>query len=151
MQPKSRACIFLGYSFTQNAYKCFDPHLQKFFISRHVLFDKTQYHYPSSQILSKPVSPASHQVTPLHFGSPQIAVPPPMVSTTPISSLSPKDSPAIVASSPGNFNTPASSLNLEQHPSFTLLNWTIVQLLLFHLPLFPVRSHPPILLLAPAP
>jgi hypothetical protein len=39
-----------------------------------------------------------------------------MVSTAPTSSLSPKDSPAIVASSPGNFNTPASSLNLEQHP-----------------------------------
>jgi len=117
MQPKSRACIFLGYSSTQNAYKCFDPYLQKFFISHHVLFDETQYHCTSSQILSKPVSPASHQVTPLHFGFPQIDVPPPMVSTTPTSSLSPEDSPAIVASSLGNFNTPASSLNLEQHPS----------------------------------
>jgi len=70
MQPKSKACIFLGYSSTQNAYKCFDPHLQKLFISRHVLFDETQYHCTSSQILSKPVSPASHQVTPLHFCSP---------------------------------------------------------------------------------
>jgi hypothetical protein len=101
---------------SKNAYKCFDPHLQKFFISRHVLFDETQYHYTSSQILSKPVSPASHQVTPLHFGFLPIAVPPPMVSTTPASSLSPEDSHAIVASSPGNFNNHASSLNLEQHP-----------------------------------
>jgi hypothetical protein len=113
MQQKSRACIFLGYSSTQNAYKCFDPHLQKFFISRHVLFDETQYHCTSSQILSKPVSQASHQVTPLHFGSPQIAVPPPMVSTTPASSRSLEDSPVIVVSSSCNFNTHASSLNME--------------------------------------
>jgi hypothetical protein len=105
MQPKSKACIFLGYSSTQNAYKCFDPHLQKFFISRHVLFDENQHHYTSSQILSKSVSHANHQVTPLHFGSPQIAVPPPMISTTPASSLSPEHSLAIVASSLGNFNT----------------------------------------------
>jgi len=81
-----------------------------------VLFDENQYHCTSSQILSTPVSQASYQVTPLHFGSLQIVVPPPMVSTTPASSLSPKDSPAIVASSPGNFNSYKSSLNLEPHP-----------------------------------
>jgi hypothetical protein len=99
MQPKSKAHIFLGYSSTQNAYKCFDPHLNFFFISRHVLFDENQHHCTSSQILSKPVSQANHQVTPLHFGPPQIVVPPPMMSTTPASSLSLEDSPAIVASS----------------------------------------------------
>ncbi len=40
MQPKSKACIFLGYSPTQNAYKCFEPQTKKIFISRHVLFDE---------------------------------------------------------------------------------------------------------------
>ena len=30
MQPKSKACLFLGYSPTQNAYKCFDPQTKKF-------------------------------------------------------------------------------------------------------------------------
>jgi len=112
MQPKSKVCIFLSYSSTQNAYKCFDPHLQKFFISRHVLFDENQYHCTSSQILPKLVSQANHQVTLLHFGSSQIAVPPLMVSTTLALSLFLEDSPTIVASFPGNFNTLESSLNL---------------------------------------
>ena len=31
MQPKSKACLFLGYSPTQNAYKCFDPQTKKIY------------------------------------------------------------------------------------------------------------------------
>ena len=42
MEPKSKPCIFLGYSPTQNAYKCFEPHTKKLYISRHVLFDENQ-------------------------------------------------------------------------------------------------------------
>ena len=81
MQPKSRTCIFLGYSSTQNAYKCFDPHLKKKFVSRHVLFDETQHHYHPS-----PVSPARNPETPLHFEVPQIVVPSSMAFTTPTAS-----------------------------------------------------------------
>jgi hypothetical protein len=43
MEPKSKPCIFLGYSPTQNAYKCLEPHTHKIYISRHVLFDKNQH------------------------------------------------------------------------------------------------------------
>jgi hypothetical protein len=70
MQPKSKACIFLGYSSTQNAYKCFDPHLRNFFISHHMLFDENQHHCTSSQLLSSMsnlISQANHQVIPLYL------------------------------------------------------------------------------------
>ena len=70
MEPKSKASIFLGYSSAQNAYKYFDPHLQKFFISHHVLFDENGHHCNPSQPPSKPVSQNKHQITPLHFGFP---------------------------------------------------------------------------------
>uniref|UniRef100_A0A6N2KT27 Reverse transcriptase domain-containing protein n=1 Tax=Salix viminalis TaxID=40686 RepID=A0A6N2KT27_SALVM len=115
MEPKSKACIFLGYSSTQNTYKCFDPHLQKFFISCHVLFDENGRHCNPSQPQSKPVSQTNHQITPLHFGFPQIVAPPPVISTPSASSRSLEDSPAITASSPSSFNTPASSQHLDSH------------------------------------
>ncbi len=44
MEPKSKPCIFLGYSPTQNAYKCLEPYTHKIYISRHVLFDENQQH-----------------------------------------------------------------------------------------------------------
>jgi len=31
MQPKSKACLFLDYSKTQNAYQCFDPQTKNYF------------------------------------------------------------------------------------------------------------------------
>ena len=42
LQPKSIPCIFLGYSQTQNAYKCMDPLTNRLYISRHVTFDELQ-------------------------------------------------------------------------------------------------------------
>lgn len=41
LEPRSRPCIFLGYSLTQSAYKCFDPLSQRIFISRHITFDES--------------------------------------------------------------------------------------------------------------
>lgn len=38
LEPASRPCIFVGYSLTQSAYKCFDPTTGKVLISRHVRF-----------------------------------------------------------------------------------------------------------------
>ena len=42
LQPKSIPCIFLGYSQTQNAYKCMDPLTNRLYISWHVTFDELQ-------------------------------------------------------------------------------------------------------------
>ena len=43
LQPKSRPCVFLGYSQTQNAYKCRDATINRLILSRHVLFDENRH------------------------------------------------------------------------------------------------------------
>ena len=111
MQPKSKACVFLGYSPTQNAYKFFGPQTKKF-ISRHVLFDENHLHSsPSSPMTSLPTQclREPHHLLPLHFGAQSTVVSSSTVSNAPTASLPPEGSPAIVASSPGNFE-PSTSL-----------------------------------------
>lgn len=44
LQPRAKPCVFLGYSINQNAYKCFDPEIQKFVVSRHIMFQ--EYIFP---------------------------------------------------------------------------------------------------------
>ena len=39
LQPKSKPCLFLGYSNSQNAYKCMDLDTSRIYLSRHVVFD----------------------------------------------------------------------------------------------------------------
>ena len=43
LEPKSCACIFVGYSSSQSAYKCFDPITHRVFVSRHVQFNENEY------------------------------------------------------------------------------------------------------------
>jgi histone deacetylase 1/2 len=68
LQPKSRPCVFLGYSQTQNAYKCMDATTNRLFLSRHVLFDENR-HVP-------PIPPdvSSHYLLP-SVSSPFVPVP----------------------------------------------------------------------------
>ena len=44
LQPKATPCLFVGYSPTQNAYKCLDPQAHRLYLSRHVLFNESQTH-----------------------------------------------------------------------------------------------------------
>ena len=114
MQPKLKGCIFLGYSPIQKAYKFFEPQTKKFFISRHVLFDENHLHSsPSSPVTFMPTQylREPHHLLPLHFGAQPTAVSSSMVFDAPATSLPPKGSPAIVASSPGNFEPSASLLH----------------------------------------
>jgi hypothetical protein len=43
LQPKTTPCIFLGYPPTTKGYLCQDPITKKLFISRHVLFNETEF------------------------------------------------------------------------------------------------------------
>ena len=38
--PKSKKCIFIGYSIYSKAYRLWDPEARKICVSRHVLFDE---------------------------------------------------------------------------------------------------------------
>lgn len=48
LQPKSMPCLFLGYSRSQNAYKCM------FYLSQHVLFDECIFLFSTSAHVSVP-------------------------------------------------------------------------------------------------
>lgn len=38
LQSRSTSCVFLGYSTSQFAYKCFDPTTNRVYLSRHIQF-----------------------------------------------------------------------------------------------------------------
>ena len=40
LHPKSKPCLFLGYSTSQSAYKCLDPTTNRIYLSRHVKFEE---------------------------------------------------------------------------------------------------------------
>jgi hypothetical protein len=123
MQPKSQTCIFLGYSLTQNAYKCFEPITKKFFTSRHVLFDEHKYFFrPSSYVSSSSSHTPSESQTWLPLPHvPSMSVLPPSDQTR----QHQEGTPAIVTSSSGNLDNLSDhsilhcSQNPTLHPSFS--------------------------------
>lgn len=48
LDPKSLKCVFLGYSRLQKGYKCFDPTLNRYIISRDVTFHENLPFFPMS-------------------------------------------------------------------------------------------------------
>ena len=115
MQPKSKVCIFLGYSPTQNAYKCFEPQTKKFFLSRHVLFNENLTHSSLSQttssVTTQPTRESHNSFSLFFFNAQQVVMSPSQLSDAPTSSLPPKGPPAIIASSSGNFGLSVSFLH----------------------------------------
>ena len=121
MQPKSKACLFLGYSPTQNAYKCLEPQTKKFHFSRHVLFDETQdqsslSQHGSSMLTQKPLDPPPF--LPLFFSAHQFVVPSSLAPDAPTSLQPSEGSSAIVAASSGTFGPSGSLL----HDSLPVIN-----------------------------
>ena len=59
MDPKSLVCVFLGYNEKYKGYRCFHPPTGRVYISRHVLFNETEFPYCDiySKFLSAPTSP----------------------------------------------------------------------------------------------
>jgi len=106
LQPKSIPCVFIGYSPTQNAYKCIDPLTARIYLSKHVLFHETQ----SPVSIKNPPGQISSTRSPNHThlflkpnSCPVISSPAPLVLTpsSPPSnpSLEPSTSLDIIAAS----------------------------------------------------
>ncbi|OMP09871.1 hypothetical protein CCACVL1_01028 [Corchorus capsularis] len=54
MEPKSKPCVFLGYSKNQSAYLCLEPNSNKIYVSRHVLFDESNFPFANfSRVTNK--------------------------------------------------------------------------------------------------
>jgi hypothetical protein len=47
LDPRSKPCIFLGYSLSQSAYFCFEPEFSKIIVSKHVSFIEHIFPYHS--------------------------------------------------------------------------------------------------------
>ena len=58
-QAKSKPCIFMGYSTSQSAYKCWDPEHNSFFVSRHVQFIETIFPF----LNQAPIAPHDNTIS----------------------------------------------------------------------------------------
>ncbi|KAM2827187.1 hypothetical protein COP1_036768 [Malus domestica] len=68
LDPRTAKCIFLGYASNYKGYLCYDASKNKMYISRHVLFDETEFPYRSlvSKSHCTTISPPpSHSQTPI--------------------------------------------------------------------------------------
>lgn len=63
LQPRSVACMFLGYHPTIEGYRCLEPITGKIYISKHVLFNETCFPFAVS---STPISSSSSSLPTLH-------------------------------------------------------------------------------------
>ena len=48
LQPRTKQCVFLGYSLSQKGYRCLDPIIGHLYLSLHVGFDETSFPFASS-------------------------------------------------------------------------------------------------------
>ena len=72
------ACLFLGYSTTQNAYKCLDLSTNKLYLSRHVLFDESHSPFQAISPAYSSSNSSSSVVVPL-IGVPAPPQPSPVI------------------------------------------------------------------------
>ncbi|KAI5322794.1 hypothetical protein L3X38_031866 [Prunus dulcis] len=56
LQPKTSTCIFLGYAGQYKGYICFSLQTNRFFVTRHVIFDETMFPYTSVHAVFVPPS-----------------------------------------------------------------------------------------------
>jgi len=65
LQSKTSKCVFLGYSNKYKGYLCYHVPTLRLYVSRHVIFDETQFPYPasSSSSLTTQSSPSSASST----------------------------------------------------------------------------------------
>lgn len=61
LAPRSRPCIFMGYSGSRKGFRCYDPETSRVFITRHATFD--ELNFPFSGSSSTRSSIASHDIT----------------------------------------------------------------------------------------
>jgi hypothetical protein len=71
-------CLFLGYSTTQNAYKCIDLSANKLYLSRRVLFDESHSPFHALTPASSSFTPSSSATVPL-IGVPASLQPSPVI------------------------------------------------------------------------
>nr|XP_043615796.1 uncharacterized protein LOC122587696 [Erigeron canadensis] len=116
LEPRSQPCIFLGYSTSKSAYKCFDSRTNRLYHSRHVVFVEDNFPFKQKKFTlptprdfpyNNSCPPSMHIPLP---NSPQINAPPLHASTTHDSQQNEPTSPVQISTphSPPSTSTPSS-------------------------------------------
>jgi len=63
VQPKTSTCIFLGYAGQYKGYICFSLQTNRFFVTRHIIFDESVFHYTSMPAVSASSSTSSLSIS----------------------------------------------------------------------------------------
>ncbi|KAM1108382.1 hypothetical protein ACFX2B_004976 [Malus domestica] len=124
LDPKSKLCVFLGYSLNHSGYRCLDPVTNRLYISRHVVFDETLFPFKHSLTLPSPtVSPPSISSPPLSHPI-SLTIPihptptPPSILQNPSSSPSSSSVPLPPPSSSSHV-PPPTTIPTNHHPMIT--------------------------------
>ncbi|GJX77762.1 ribonuclease H-like domain-containing protein [Tanacetum coccineum] len=120
LQPRSTACVFLGYPALHRGYRCLDLSTNKIIISRHVIFDEDQFPFgsmtpdtpPSYDFLLPPHNTHTSQTT--HPNNHQL--PPPTAMPPSPTHTSPTQSPQAQPQSPHHPLTPRTPATHQQIP-----------------------------------
>jgi Reverse transcriptase (RNA-dependent DNA polymerase) len=62
LAPRSKSCVFLGYSLVHKGYRCLDLTTNKVYLSKHVIFHETSFPFTNSSSSSSPLSVISSTV-----------------------------------------------------------------------------------------
>ncbi|KAJ9560019.1 hypothetical protein OSB04_005179 [Centaurea solstitialis] len=116
LQPRSQPCIFLGYSSSKSAYKCFDFQTNRFYHSRHVTFVEDTFPFKHNKTTPVPtvsefIPSVSPPIDPPSISQPSVTLP----TYAPPSALS-------HASSPSSPISPTHTPSSIQPPSHTELS-----------------------------
>ncbi|KAK0574427.1 hypothetical protein LWI29_023559 [Acer saccharum] len=146
LQPRSKPCVFVGYSNEHNSYLCLDRSTNRVYISRHVVFVETEFPFASVKqststlspltvtqwIDSMPSVPTNHpdidsdttlESLPLHLSSQPDVIP--VYPSPPPSPPSPLDGCHLVSSAgPSQPVVPSSSPFASSLPTAPLLRAT---------------------------
>ena len=50
LAPRSSACVFIGYPSSQKGYRCLDLSTRRVIISRHIMFDETNFLFVAAKL-----------------------------------------------------------------------------------------------------
>ncbi|TQD95848.1 hypothetical protein C1H46_018590 [Malus baccata] len=116
LDPRTTKCVFLGYASKYKGFLCYDASKNKMYVSRHVLFDETEFPYHS---LVSTSHPSSFSPLPSH-----ISIPHPVPDQNNVLVVPQSSSPSTSSSSSGSIpldSVPISSVmpNTGLHHSST--------------------------------
>lgn len=127
LEPRSRPCVFVGYSIPHHAYMCLDPISNKIFTSRHVIFIENSFPFQNENCTHEPLSNMSSIGTWLHES---IGDNPQSSSPTVVNNINPNPSLVFLRqpqspNQPSTSTPPTHTLSSSFSPNSNLLSTSV--------------------------